>query len=135
MNLMKHNLVERGLAEYKDAEKDMDENKDLMKNDSVQSLSYPHLPTPELPTSVALPMSNLDELINNVRSSSSSSSLSLSLLGGGWVNMNLMKHNLVERGLAEYKEEDDEDDLTLLINSAKFDIGRATEVGSLGVGK
>ena len=67
--------------------------------------------------------------------------------------MNLMKHNLVERGLAEYKvgllyllnypppnkdkdkEEDDEDDVTLLINSAKFDIGRATEVGILGVGK
>ena len=100
MNLMKHNLVERGLAEYKvgllylldriippnkdkDAEKDMDENKDLMKNESVQSLSYPHLPTPKLPTSVALPMSNLAELINNVRSSSSSSSLSLYLLGGG----------------------------------------------------
>ena len=33
------------------------------------------------------------------------------------------------------KEEDDEDDMTLLINPAKFDIGRATEVGSLGVGK
>ena len=33
------------------------------------------------------------------------------------------------------KEEDNEDDLELLINSAKFDIGRATEVGSLGVGK
>ena len=33
------------------------------------------------------------------------------------------------------KEEDDEDDLTLLINSAKFYIGRATEVGSLGLGK
>ena len=32
--------------EDKDAEKDVDENKDLMKNDSVQSLSYPHLPTP-----------------------------------------------------------------------------------------
>ena len=76
----------------------MDENKDLMKNDSVQSLSYPHLLTPKLPTSVALPMPNLAELINNVRSSSSSSSLSLSLLGGGWVDMNLMKHNLVERG-------------------------------------
>ena len=29
----------------------------------------------------------------------------------------------------KYKEEDDEDDLTLLINSAKFDISRATEVG------
>ena len=27
------------------------------------------------------------------------------------------------------KEEDDEDDLILLINSSKFDIGRATEVG------
>ena len=33
------------------------------------------------------------------------------------------------------KEEDDKDDLTLFINSAKFDIGRAKEVGSLGVGK
>ena len=33
------------------------------------------------------------------------------------------------------KEEDEEDDLILLINSAKFDIGRATEVGSLIVGK
>ena len=43
----------------KDAEKDVDENKDLMKNDSAQSLSYPLLPTPKLPTSVALPMSNL----------------------------------------------------------------------------
>ena len=81
----------------------MDENKDFMKNDSVQSLSYPHLPTPKLPTSVAIPISNLAELINNVRSSSSSSSLSLSLLGSGCVDMNLMKHNLVERGLAEYK--------------------------------
>ena len=68
--------------EDKDAEKDVGENKDLIKNDSVQSLSYPHLPTPKLPTSVALPMSNWAELINNVRSSLSSSSLSLSLLGG-----------------------------------------------------
>ena len=34
-----------------------------------------------------------------------------------------------------YKEEDDEDDLTFLINLAKFDISRATEVGSLVVGK
>ena len=33
------------------------------------------------------------------------------------------------------KEEDDKDDLTLLINSTKFDIGRVTEVGSFGVGK
>ena len=33
------------------------------------------------------------------------------------------------------KEEDDEDDLTLLINSANFYIGRVTEVDSLGVGK
>ena len=33
------------------------------------------------------------------------------------------------------KEEDDEKDLTLFINSANFDIGRVTEVGSLGVGK
>ena len=33
------------------------------------------------------------------------------------------------------KEEGDEDDLTLLINSANFDIGRVMEVGSLGVGK
>ena len=33
------------------------------------------------------------------------------------------------------KEGDDEDDLKLLINSAKFDIGRMTEVGNLGVGK
>ena len=32
------------------------------------------------------------------------------------------------------KEENDEDDLMLLINSANFDIGRVTEVGSLGVG-
>ena len=69
--------------EDKDTEHDVDENKDLMKNDSVQSLSYTHLPTPKLPTSVALLMSNLAELINNVTSSSSSSSLSLSLLGGG----------------------------------------------------
>ena len=69
--------------EDKDVEKDVDENKDSVKNDSVQSLSYPHLLTPKLPTSVALPMSNLAELINNVTSSSSSSSLSLSLLGGG----------------------------------------------------
>ena len=89
--------------EDKDAEKDVDENKDLMNNDSVQPLSYPHLPTPKLPTSVALPMWNLAELIKNVRSSSSYSSFSLSLLGGGWVDMNLMKHNLIERGLAEYK--------------------------------
>ena len=56
--------------EDKDAENYVDENKDLMKNNSVYSLSYPHLPNPKLPTSVALPMSNLDELINNVRSSS-----------------------------------------------------------------
>ena len=84
-------------------EKDVEENKDLMKNDSVQSLSYPHELTPKLPTSVAPSMSNLSELINNVRSSSSSSSLSLSLLGVGWVYMNLMEHNLVERGLSEYK--------------------------------
>ena len=33
------------------------------------------------------------------------------------------------------KEDDDKYDLTLLINSAKFDIGRVTEVGSFGVGK
>ena len=33
------------------------------------------------------------------------------------------------------KEEDDENDLTLLINSANFDIGRVMEVGSLGLGK
>ena len=33
------------------------------------------------------------------------------------------------------KEEDDKDDMTLLINSAKLDIVRVTEVGSLGVGK
>ena len=89
--------------EDKDVENVVDENKDLMKNDSVQLLSYRHLPTPKLPTSVALPMSNLAELINNVTSSSSSSALSLSLLWNGWVDMNLMKHNLVERGLAEYK--------------------------------
>ena len=69
--------------EDKDSEKGVDENKDMMKNDSVQSLLYYHLPTPKIPTSVALPMSNLAELINNVTSSSSSSSLSLSLLGGG----------------------------------------------------
>ena len=30
--------------EDKDVEKDVDKNKDLMKNDSVQLLSYPHLP-------------------------------------------------------------------------------------------
>ena len=35
----------------------------------------------------------------------------------------------------KYKEEEDEDDLTLLINSVNFDIGRMTEVGSLVVGK
>ena len=46
-----------------------------------------------------LTMSKLDEFINNVRSSLSSSSLSLYLSGGGWVDMNLMKHNLVQRGL------------------------------------
>ena len=33
------------------------------------------------------------------------------------------------------KEEDDKDDLTLLINSEKFDIGRVTKVGSFVVGK
>ena len=33
------------------------------------------------------------------------------------------------------KEEDDEDDLTLLINSANFDISTVMEVGSLGVVK
>ena len=33
------------------------------------------------------------------------------------------------------KEEYDKDDLTLFINSDKFDIGRVTEVGSIGVGK
>ena len=33
------------------------------------------------------------------------------------------------------KEEDNKDDLTLLINSAKFDIVRVTEVGTLVVGK
>ena len=33
------------------------------------------------------------------------------------------------------KEEYDEYDLTLLINSDNFDIGRLTEVGSLAVGK
>ena len=27
----------------------------------------------------------------------------MSLLGGGWADMNLIKHNLVQRGLAEYK--------------------------------
>ena len=31
--------------------------------------------------------------------------------------------------------EDGKDDLTLLINSANFDIGRVTELVSLGVGK
>ena len=31
------------------------------------------------------------------------------------------------------KEEDDKDDLTLLINSAKFDIGRVAEIGILGL--
>ena len=35
----------------------------------------------------------------------------------------------------EDKEEGDEDDLTLLINSVNFEIGRVTEVGSLGVRK
>ena len=33
------------------------------------------------------------------------------------------------------KEEDEKDDLTLLINSSKFDIVRAAEVGSLLLGK
>ena len=33
------------------------------------------------------------------------------------------------------KDKDGEDDLTLLINSANFNIVRVTEVGSLGVGK
>ena len=66
-------------------------------------LSYSHLPTPKLPTSVTLPVSNLAELINNVRSSLSYFSLSLSFSGGGWVDMNLMKQNLIQRGLAEYK--------------------------------
>ena len=38
---------------------------------------------------------------------------------------------------AKYKdrEEDNKDDLTLLINSSKVDIGRVPEVVSLGVGK
>ena len=89
--------------EDKDVDKYVDKNKDLIKDNSVYSLSYHHLPTPKLPTSVILLMANLDELINNVRSSLSSSSLSLSLLWGGWVDMNLMKHNLVQRALAEYK--------------------------------
>ena len=35
----------------------------------------------------------------------------------------------------KYKEEDDKDDPTFLINSAKFDIGRVTKVGSFGAGK
>ena len=35
----------------------------------------------------------------------------------------------------KYKEEDDKDDLTLLIDSANFDIGRVAEVGILGVYK
>ena len=64
-------------------EKDVDKNKDLMKYNSVFLLSYNYLHTPKLPTSVTLPMSKLDEFINNVRSSSLSSSLSLSLSGGG----------------------------------------------------
>ena len=89
--------------EDKDAEKDVDENKDLMKDNLVWSLSYPHLPTPKLPTSATLLMLNLAELINNDISSSSSFSLFLSLSGCGWVDMNLMKHNLVYRGLVEYK--------------------------------
>ena len=29
--------------------------------------------------------------------------LFLLLVRGGWVEMNLMKHNMVQRGLAEYK--------------------------------
>ena len=33
------------------------------------------------------------------------------------------------------KEEDGEDDLTLLITLANLDIGRVMDVGSLGVGK
>ena len=89
-----------------DAEKDVEKNKDSMKDNSVQSLSYPHLTTPKLPTSVTLPISNLAELTKNVRLSSSYYSLylsfSLSLSGGGWANMNLVKHNLVQRGLEEY---------------------------------
>ena len=56
--------------EDKDAEKDVDENKDLMKDNSLFSLSYPYLPTPKIPTSVTLPMLNFIELINHVRSSS-----------------------------------------------------------------
>ena len=34
--------------EDKDAEKDVDENKYLMKDNSMQSLSYPQLPTPKI---------------------------------------------------------------------------------------
>ena len=83
----------------------MDENKDLMKNDSVQSLSYPHLPTPKIPASVTLLMSNLDELISN--------NLEIHILYlvldlvrrwvGGWVDINHIKNKLVQRGLADYK--------------------------------
>ena len=91
----------------KDADKDVDENKYLMKDNSVYLLSYPYLSTPKLPNSVTLPMSKLAELINNVRSSPLSSSLSLSLSlslsGVGWVYMNLMNHNLVHMWLSEYK--------------------------------
>ena len=73
-----------------------------MKDNSVWSLLYPYFPTRKLPTSVALPMSKLDKLIKDVKSYSSSSSLSLSMSWGGG-GMNLMKNNLVQRGLEEYK--------------------------------
>ena len=38
-----------------------------------------------------------------IKSFFSSTSFSVSLSGDGWVEMNLMKHNLVQRGLEEYK--------------------------------
>ena len=44
-------------------------------------------------------------------------------------------HPLPDKEKYKDKEEDDEDDLTLLINSSNFGIGRVIEVGSLGVGK
>ena len=73
----------------------------------MPTLNYPSSnpcsrPQP-FPHPCLLPMSKLDELIINVRASSSYSSLSLYLLGEGGVDMNLMKHNMEQMELAEYK--------------------------------
>ena len=48
-----------------DSEKDVDDKKYFMKDNSVYLLSYLYLPTPKLPTSATLPMPKLVELINN----------------------------------------------------------------------